>query len=61
MTTKRFLLDLLDAEERRVRDGQDEVIKTWGDTITTLASYRQIKLNYIEKARRFVEKGHEEP
>jgi hypothetical protein len=61
MTTKRFLLDLIDAEERRVRNGQEENIKMWGESIAGLAAYQQIKLNDIDKARRLVESGPDEP
>jgi hypothetical protein len=61
MTTKRFLLDLLDAEERRIRGEHTEDIQMWGESIAALASYQQIKLNDIDKARRLVESCPDEP
>jgi hypothetical protein len=61
MTTKRFLLDLLDAEEFRARAGQVEAIKLFGESISALESWKQIKLNDIDKARRLVESCPDEP
>jgi hypothetical protein len=61
MTTKRLLLDLLDAEEFRIRSGQDKIAQEFGNAISNLAAYNQIKLNDIERARQLVEKGPDEP
>lgn len=64
MTTKRFLLDLLDAKESQLRDGTDndlrKVREYAGDHGSTLASWKQIQLATVEKARRLVEKGPDE-
>jgi hypothetical protein len=58
MTTKSLLLDLLDAEEFRLRNGQDKVAQALG---INQAAYKQIKLTMIDRARQLVEKGPDEP
>jgi hypothetical protein len=61
MTTKRFLLDLLDADEFRIRDGQDKTAQQFGNAISNLAAYKQIKLNDIDRARAWIEKVPDKP
>lgn len=63
MTTKLFLLDLLDEKESKLRNGTDSEARKMSDylSISSMAAWKQIKLADIEKARRLVEKGPDEP
>lgn len=62
MTIKRFLLDLLDAKEFEVRHGTDaETAKNLAEMqIARFASWKQILLTDIDRARAWVERGTEE-
>lgn len=63
MSTKRFLLDLLDAKEFALRHGTDEEARKmrYELEIPNMAAWKQIQLATVEKARRLVEKGPDEP
>lgn len=62
MTTKRFLLDLLDAAEEAMRKKYTDRVDSCDPTERfAISAYYNPKLCFVERARRLVEKGTDEP
>lgn len=63
MTTKQWLLDVLEVKESQLRSGTDSEAQKMIDylKITNFSAWKQIQLSNVEKARRLIELGHDEP